>query len=196
MKAIQQEAILEAKRLELSRQIASTYYELGFVASGQKINQLLINMLTQLLRVSETRYAAGQGLQQDVLQAQVEVSKLLDEQITLDKKRRMLEDRINSLLNRESFIPVTPPETLKYLDTVLEEKKLQTLALTMNFGVQADAETLRRQRATEKARAIVDSVQASSGLEGQAVGEADLQRMTERTVNDLLSGPKTQLWRD
>jgi len=130
--AIHQEAILEAKRLELSRQIASEYYELGFVASGQKINERLINMLTQLLRVSESRYAAGQGLQQDVLQAQVEVSKLLDEQITLDKKHRMLEDRINSLLNRESFIPVTPPENLKYPDTVLEEKKLQTLALAMN----------------------------------------------------------------
>jgi len=130
--AIHQEAILEAKRLELSRQIASAYYDLGFVSSGQKINERLINMLTQLLKVSETRYASGQGLQQDVLQAQVEVSKLLDEQITLDKKRRMLEDQINSLLNRESFIPVTPPENLKYPDTVLEEKNLQTLALTMN----------------------------------------------------------------
>lgn len=132
IKAIHQEAILNAKRLELSRQIASTYYELGFVASGQKINERLINMLTQLLRVSESRYSAGQGLQQDVLQAQVELGKLLDEQITLDKNRRMLEDQINGLLNRESFIPVTPPESLKYPDTVLEEKKLQALALTMN----------------------------------------------------------------
>lgn len=132
MKAIQQEAILKAKRLELSRQIASAYYDLGFVTSGQKTNERLINMLTQLLKVSETRYASGQGLQQDVLEAQVEVSKLLDEQITLDKKRRVLEDRINSLLNRESFIPVTPPESLKYPDMMLEQKKLQTLALTMN----------------------------------------------------------------
>ncbi len=132
MKAIRQEAILKAKRLELAREIATAYYELGFVTSGQKTNERLIKMLTQLLRVSETRYAAGQGLQQDVLQAQVELSKLLDEQITLDKKRRTLEDQINSLLNRESFIPVTPPESLKYPDTVLEEKKLQTLALKMN----------------------------------------------------------------
>ncbi len=132
MTAIRQEAILNAKRLELARQIASAYYELGFVASGQKINERLVKMLTQLLRVSETRYTTGQGLQQDVLQAQVELSKLLDEQITLDKKRRVLEDQINSLLNRESFIHVTPPESLKYPDTVFEEKKLQTLALTMN----------------------------------------------------------------
>ncbi|MBW2491727.1 MAG: TolC family protein [Deltaproteobacteria bacterium] len=132
IKAIRQEAVLNAKRLELARQIASAYYELGFVASGQKINERLINMLTQLLRVSESRYAAGQGLQQDVLQAQVEVSKLLDEQITLDKKRRMLEDQINSLLNRESFTPVVPPENLPFPDLVLKEEKLQNRALTMN----------------------------------------------------------------
>ena len=132
MKAIRQEAILNAKKLELARQIASAYYELGFVSSGQKINERLIKMLTQLLKVSESRYAAGQGLQQDVLQAQVEVSKLLDEQITLDKKRRMLEDRINSLLNRESFTPVIPPENSPFPDLVLKEDTLQDRALKMN----------------------------------------------------------------
>lgn len=132
MKVIRQEAILKAKRLELAREIATAYYELSFIASGQKVNEKLIKMLTQLLRVSETRYASGQGLQQDVLQAQVELSKLLDEQITLGKKHRTLEDRINSLLNRESFIPVIPSESLPYPDSVLEMDELQTQALKMN----------------------------------------------------------------
>jgi outer membrane protein TolC len=132
MKAIRQEAILNAKRLELARQIASAYYELGFIASGQKINERLIKILTQLLRVSEARYTTGQGLQQDVLQAQVEVGKLLDEQITLDKKYRTLEDRINSLLNRESFTPVIPPENLPFPDLLLKGEELQDRALKMN----------------------------------------------------------------
>ncbi|MBW2248262.1 MAG: TolC family protein [Deltaproteobacteria bacterium] len=132
MKAIRQEAILKAKRLELARQVATAYYELGFVAGSQKINERLIGMLDQLIRVSETRYATGQGLQQDVLQAQVEMSKLLDEQITLGKKYRTLEDRINALLNRGNFIPVVPPGNLPYPDLELEKKELQTRSLTMN----------------------------------------------------------------
>ena len=132
MKAIRQEAILKAKRLELARQVATAYYELGFVAGSRKINERLIGMLDQLIRVSETRYATGQGLQQDVLQAQVEMSKLLDEQITLGKKYRTLEDRINALLNRENFIPVVPPENLPYPDLELEKKELQIRSLTMN----------------------------------------------------------------
>jgi cobalt-zinc-cadmium efflux system outer membrane protein len=132
MKAIRQEAILKAKRLELARQIAMAYYELGFVASSQKINERLIGMLDRLIRVSETKYATGQGLQQDVLQAQVEMSKLLDEQISLGKKHRILEDQINALLNRGNFIPVIPPENLPYPDLELEKKKLQTRALKLN----------------------------------------------------------------
>jgi len=132
MKAIRQEAILKAKRLELARQVATAYYELGFVAGSQKINERLIGILDQLIRVSETRYATGQGLQQDVLQAQVEMSKLLDEQITLGKKYHTLEDRINALLNRGNFIPVAPPENLPYPDLELEKKELQTRSLTMN----------------------------------------------------------------
>ena len=40
-------------------------------------------MVKQILRVTEIGYAAGRGLQQDVLLAQVEFSKLLDEKIIL-----------------------------------------------------------------------------------------------------------------
>jgi len=139
IKAIRQEAILKAKRLELSREIATAYYELGFIASAQKINDRLMNILTRLLRVSETKYASGQGIQQDVLQVQVETSKLLDEQITLGKKRRTQEDRINSLLNRERFIPVTPPKNLPYPDSVPRTEELQTLSLQVEID-QANVE--------------------------------------------------------
>ena len=153
IKALRQEAILKAKRLELVRQIATAYYELGFVTSSQKINERLTKMLDQLLRVSEMRYSTGQGLQQDVLQAQVEISKLLDEQITLDKKRRTLEDRINGLLNRGNFIPVTPPHRLPYPDLVLEIKKLQTHALEMNPGLKV------KQAEVDQARVEIELAQ-------------------------------------
>jgi outer membrane protein TolC len=97
LKAIRQKAILDAKRLELARKIAVTYYELGFIASGLETNKRLTEIVNQLLIVAETRYATGRGLQQDVLQAQVEMSRLLDEKIILEKRRRILTDRINEL---------------------------------------------------------------------------------------------------
>lgn len=130
--AFRQEAMLQAKRLELSRNIAKAYYEMGFVASSQNTVEKLISMLEQLLRVSETKYATGNGLQQDVLLAQVELSKLLDEKISLESKRRALEDRINGFLNRENFTPVDPPESLSYPALSLSVEELQARALKMN----------------------------------------------------------------
>jgi cobalt-zinc-cadmium efflux system outer membrane protein len=132
LKAVRQQAVLDARRLELARKIAVAYYELGFMATSLQTNARLTEIVNQLLGVAETRYATGRGLQQDVLHAQVELSKLLDEKITLDKRRRTLEDQINELLNRESFIAVPPPMNVSYPDLQLEIERLQDKALKEN----------------------------------------------------------------
>jgi outer membrane protein TolC len=62
----------------------------------------------------------------------VELSKLLDEKITLGKTRRTLEDRINELLNRASFIAVPAPMNVSYPDLQLEIEHLQDQALKAN----------------------------------------------------------------
>ncbi|MGE5311616.1 MAG: TolC family protein [Nitrospirota bacterium] len=139
LQAMRQEGIVKAKQLELARQIATSYYELGFAATSQKVNERLIGLVTQLLKVAETRYAAGMALQQDVFQAQVELSRLLDEKIMLERQHRTLEDRINELLNRESFTPVTPPSDLRFPDLKLQVEELSKTALDNNPWLQVRA---------------------------------------------------------
>jgi outer membrane protein TolC len=125
-------AILEAKRLELAKEIAKTYYDLAFVADSLVTNKRLIEIVTQLLRVAETRYATGSGLQQDVLQAQVEMSKLLDEKISIQKRQRTLANRINELLNREQFITIEPQVGLEFMNLQFDDDELTSLALQQN----------------------------------------------------------------
>ncbi len=132
LKASQKKALLEAKKLELARKIATAYYRLGFVATNLEINTRLTDMVTQLLTVAETRYASGEGLQQDVLQAQVELSELIDERIDLKKRSRILKNQINELLNRESFMAVLPPIDLKYPDARLDVEDLKKQSLNNN----------------------------------------------------------------
>jgi outer membrane protein TolC len=129
LKALRQMAILEAKRLELAKEIAKTYYDLAFVADSLVTNKRLIEIVTQLLRVAETRYATGSGLQQDVLQAQVEMSKLLDEKISIQKRQRTLANRINELLNREQFITIEPQVGLEFINLQFDDDELTSLAL-------------------------------------------------------------------
>ncbi len=137
LKASQQMSILEAKKLELARKITINYYELGLIAKSLEINSRLRGMVNQLLRVAETKYASGVGLQQDVLHAQVELSKLLDERIVLEKKRRIVEDRINALLNRESFAAVPGPESPALPNIKLNVEMLQASALKENPWLKA-----------------------------------------------------------
>jgi outer membrane protein TolC len=112
----QKKMLLISEELTLSKNIAHGWYDLGFVSKSQEINSRLIHRVQQILRSAESRYATGYGLQQNIFQAQVELSQLIDEKITLKKKRRVAEDRINELLNRESFESVKEPLDLDFPD--------------------------------------------------------------------------------
>lgn len=54
--------------------------------------------------------------------------------------------------------------------------------------------TFVEQQAHEKARRLVGLVQASSGLEAQAVDEATVNRMVSQTVHDLMAGSRSRIW--
>ena len=132
LKAIRQQAMLDAKRLLLAKQIAAAYYELGFIVKSIETNERLTEIVNQLLQVAETRYSTGRGLQQDVLQAQVELSKLFDEKIILKKRQRTATDRINELLNRDRFMIVEPPTKLELMNLQLNAEALASKTLQEN----------------------------------------------------------------
>lgn len=99
-----------AERLAIARRVAVTYYELVLVVRSQHINTQLIEKLNRLLQSSESKYASGRGLQQDVLQAQVELGGLLDEKNKLADRRRTADSKLNELLNRSDYAQVSPGE--------------------------------------------------------------------------------------
>lgn len=111
LQAVVQESMLVAKRNELATKITDAYWGLAFIDRSLVVNARLTEIVGQLLKVAETRYATGKGLQQDVLQGQVELSKLLDEQLTLTKRRQVVESGINALINRSAYQPVHPEDS-------------------------------------------------------------------------------------
>jgi len=139
LRAERQEAVLRAKRLEIARKIATDYYQLGTVHYSQEINRQLIDLMEQILTIAESRYSSGRGLQQDIFQAKVEISKLLDEKLMLDSKRRMIEARINGVLNRGRFIEIKPPTGVAYSELNLFIPDLQAQALQKNPWLKVKA---------------------------------------------------------
>lgn len=70
------------------------------------------------------------------------------------------------------------------------------LNMSIHFVPKESAEAVLERRAKLKAMQIVDSVQANSGLESQALGSRELQKMRKRTLHELMAGPKRRLWQD
>lgn len=72
-------------------------------------------------------------------------------------------------------------------------KIADAMGVRLDLTAQQDAQTLREQQAERKARELVAMVQATSALEAQAVGSADMRRMVDRTKHELLRSNR-RLW--
>ncbi|MGL1933287.1 MAG: TolC family protein [Desulfotalea sp.] len=99
----EQEALTEAKRLNITKQLKKAWYKLVFIQHSIRVNSELIELVQQVLRIAENRYSMGQGLQQDILLTQVQLSELLEQRISYESQTRQLQDTIGGLLNRETL---------------------------------------------------------------------------------------------
>jgi outer membrane protein TolC len=106
----QQEEIRN-KVVQLVKQVFFDLYAIDRAFETTEKNKALME---QFIHMVETKYATGSGLQQDVLRAQVELSKLEDDLIMWQQKRFSAAARLNALLNRPVDSPVdkTLPELM------------------------------------------------------------------------------------
>lgn len=111
-------------RLQIIAAVKAGYAEWYYVHRALAINKANRKLLSELRNVAETQYAVGQATQQDVIQAEVEHDRLLDEALGFERERRSIQAQLNGLLNRvpEAFLPfpgeVTPrasPPSLRVL---------------------------------------------------------------------------------
>ena len=150
-KAAQKMAELKAARLELAREVADAWYELGYVAESQQINNEMFELVRRIRRDAESRYAVGRGQQQDIFQAEVELSRLEDEAIRLENLRKSIGDRLHELTNREHYQSVEPPSQLPEPDFRFSAPVLTEDALVQNPKLR-------------ELKAAINSARAETGL--------------------------------
>ena len=91
---------VESVRRAVLAAVKMTYFQLGYLAERQKILDEDGQLLQQVEQASESRYRSGLGNQQDVLQAQLERTKLLRE-ITMNQLEfGKVQAELKNLLNR------------------------------------------------------------------------------------------------
>jgi len=114
------------------KEVKSAYYELSHVYRTTEVTQRNKEIMETFAKIAESKYSVGEGIQQDVLKAHVEVSKMVDELIMLDQRRRALEAKLIALLNRPPESPVGKPEEVTFKKLPLTVEELQKQAVDIN----------------------------------------------------------------
>ena len=112
-------------RLLLVKNVKSKWWQLYYLDRALdtvKSNQAL---LQQFITVAQTKYETGKGLQQDVLLAQLELSRLMDQEIQLKAIRRNQAIKLNILMDRPANdVIVLPDQVSKLMPALADENAL------------------------------------------------------------------------
>jgi cobalt-zinc-cadmium efflux system outer membrane protein len=123
---------IQEKVNRIIKDVKTAYYELSHVYRTTEVTQRNKKILEDFAKIAETRYAVGEGIQQDVLKAHVEVSKMVDDLIMLEQKKRALEAKLNALLNQPPETPVGVPEEIIFRKITINIEEFQKTALETN----------------------------------------------------------------
>ena len=137
---------------ELSSRIKTDFAQHYQTYRATLLTREMLQLLRDLERVVQTRYANGLAPQQDVIKAQLEQTALRAELITLDTEQHHARTRINSLLNRSATAELAEPRALRPVprDAELDSEKLLDRAQRTNPALLAQAAQITVAESTQQ----------------------------------------------
>ena len=111
-------------RFHLLRDVKKTWWALFYLNRALEIIITNQNLLRQFVKIASTKYEVGEGLQQDVLLAQLELSKLLDSELQLTGAREKAKAQLNVLLNKAANHPINISEQVQEDLPTLQEQSV------------------------------------------------------------------------
>jgi cobalt-zinc-cadmium efflux system outer membrane protein len=106
------EASYLAKEQDVLARAKHAYARLYLSRHAIHIFEENVDLMRQFSKVAEAKYVAGKASQSDALKAQVELSKMLNELVTLQQEKETNEALLNTLLNRSPDSPLGFPMDL------------------------------------------------------------------------------------
>jgi outer membrane protein TolC len=128
---------IEDKTNRIIKEVKTLYFELSHIYRAREVTLRNKQILETLAKIAETRYATGEGIQQDVLKAHVQISQMADELIMLDQKRVALESKLSSLVDRPQGWPMGEPQELIFKRFAFTLEELQKTAMDSNPTLKA-----------------------------------------------------------
>jgi outer membrane protein TolC len=122
----------------VATEVKEAYFELYYTDQALETLRKDREILEKLAKVAEIRYSVGKAAQQDILRAQVELSRLTERETLLEQTRQTLEAQLNSVRDR----PIDAP--LGATGKVQESPVVQTLG-ELQAAAESGFPPLKRQ---------------------------------------------------
>jgi len=140
-------AEVEVTKINIADAIKADYLQLAYLQQTLGILWQNEAVLDQLIQDATAHYQVGQGMQQDVLQAQVNRTKIVKEITMHHQLMGQMQAHLKGLLNRDQGSPDIVTDEL--VATPLERTSEELLAMVRqnNPQVQVDASSIRKRDA-------------------------------------------------
>ncbi len=120
---------IDALRLLLSATAKTLLADWYYIHQAVGINRINQALLKEFRNIAVSRYSTGLASKQDALRAEVEIALLEHQAIVLERERRTILARINTLLNRLPDESIPPPSKLPEISALPDAKSLHDNAL-------------------------------------------------------------------
>ena len=97
---------------DIASGIKTQYARYYLAVESEGLSREVLDLVSRLEKVAEVRYESGLAPQQDVIRAQVEITGVRTELLTLESDREMAHAQLNAMLGRDPLAPLARPLAL------------------------------------------------------------------------------------
>lgn len=99
-------AALDDTRAQVVHDVRAAYYQVAYLDAALAVVERNRSVLADIVSVTESHYATGAGMQQDILEARLRIARLAQDASALAEQRHAQAAALNALLDRPSDAPI------------------------------------------------------------------------------------------
>ncbi len=122
---------------DVRAKVAMAFYDLYSTDRGLEVARQTLRLLQDIHRTAEAMYRVGEGRQTDVLRAQVEMARMIEDTLRMTAMRTGVAARLNALLDQPFDARVLSPVLPEFPESVSSPDALVALSLTGRSMVKA-----------------------------------------------------------
>jgi outer membrane protein TolC len=137
--------MLRSTELKVIAQVKQSYYQLYYIYRSLETLQKRKQLLEDAAEIATARYEVGTGIQHDLLLAQLEISKAIEESLKLEEQKAAVKTELSTLLNRSPNASIGGPvDKLKAPQIQHTLQEILELALSNSPAIEASRLNLEK----------------------------------------------------